>query len=39
MNTHNIQYTVFSVEKKMTLDYSKSVAEGFFPRDSRTSSK
>ena len=33
------QYTVFSIKKKMTLNNSKSVAEGYFPRDSRTSSK
>ena len=30
------QYTVFSIKKKeITLNYPKSAAKGFFPRDSR----
>ena len=33
------QYTIFVIKTKMTQDYSKSAAMGFFPRDSRTSSK
>ena len=33
------QYTVFNMKKKITLNYSKSAAMRFFPRDSRTSSK
>ena len=33
------QYTVFNIKKKITLNYPKSAAKGFFPRDSRTSSK
>ena len=33
------QYTIFNMKKKNTLDYPKSAAMGFFPRDSRTSSK
>ena len=33
------QYTIFNMTKKNTLNYSKSAAMGFFPRDSRTSSK
>ena len=33
------QYTFFKKKKKkITLNYPKSVAIGFFPRDSRTSS-
>ena len=35
-NEHT-QYTIFIT--KITLDYPKSVAMDFFPRDSRTSSK
>ena len=35
----NIQYTNFYNKKKIIPDYSKSAAMGFFPRDSRTSSK
>ena len=31
--------TVFNIKKKITLNYSKSATMGFFPRDSRTSSK
>ena len=33
------QYTIFNMNKKNTLNYPKSAAMGFFPRDSRTSSK
>ena len=33
------QYTIFVIKTKMTQDYSKSAAMGFFPRDSRMSSK
>ena len=33
------QYTVFNIKKKITLNYPKFAAKGFFPRDSRTSSK
>ena len=33
------QYTIFNIKQKITLNYSKSAAMGFFPRDSRTSSK
>ena len=33
------QYTIFIIKKKNTPDYSKSAAMGFFPRDSRMSSK
>ena len=33
------QYTIFSMKKKNTLNYPKSVAMGCFPRDSRASSK
>ena len=33
------QYTVFNIKKKTTLNYPKSAAKGYFPRDSRTSSK
>ena len=33
------QYTVFNMEKKITLSYPKSAVTGFFPRDSRTCSK
>ena len=33
------QFTIFNVEKKITLNHLKSAATGFFPRDSRTSSK
>ena len=32
------QYNIFNIkEKKFTLNYPKSAAMGFFPRDSRTS--
>ena len=33
------QYTIFIIKKKITLDYLKSAAMGFFPRDSRMSLK
>ena len=33
------QYTIFNIKKKITLNYPKSAGLGFFPRDSRTSSK
>ena len=35
----NPQYTVFNMNNENTLNYPKSAAKGFFPRDSRTSSK
>ena len=34
-----IQHTSFIIRKKIILDYPKSAAMGFFPRDSRMSSK
>ena len=37
MSTHNIPFSI-SIRKN-TLNYPKSVAMGFFPRDSRMSSK
>ena len=33
------QYTIFVIKTKITRDYSKSAAMGFFPRYSMTSSK
>ena len=33
------QYTIFVIKTKITLDYSKSAAMGFFHRDSRTKLK
>ena len=33
------QYTIFNITRKMDLNYLKFAAIGFFPRDSRTSSK
>ena len=33
------QYTIFNMNKKNTLNYLKSAAMGFFPRDSRMSLK
>ena len=33
------QYTIFNMNKKNTLNYPKSAAMGFFPRDSRMISK
>ena len=34
----NIKYTIFSIKKKSTINYSKAAAMGFFPRVTRTSS-
>ena len=34
-----IQYTIFNIKKKITLNYLKSAAMGFVPRDSKTSLK
>ena len=34
-----IQYTIFNIKKKINVNYTKSAAMGFFPWDSRTSSK
>ena len=36
MNTHNIPFAI--QKKKITLNYPKSAAKAFFPRDSRMSS-
>ena len=33
------QYTIFNIKMKIILNYPKSAAVGFFPRDSRTCSK
>ena len=33
------QYTIFNMKKENTINYPKSAAMGFFPRDSRMSSK
>ena len=33
------EYTIFNMKKKNTLNYPKPAAMGFFPRDSRMSSK
>ena len=33
------QYTIFDIKRKIDLNYLKSAAMGFFPRDSRTSLK
>ena len=38
-SNENTQYTIFNMNKKNTRNYPKSAAMGFFPRDSRTSSK
>ena len=35
----NTKYTIFSMNKMNTLNYPTSAAMGFFPMDSRTSSK
>ena len=35
----NTQYTIFNTNKMNTLNHPTSAAMGFFPRDSRTSSK
>ena len=32
-SNENTQYTIFNINKKITLNYSKSAAMGFFPRD------
>ena len=37
-SNENTQYTIFNM-KKITLNYPKSAAIRFFPRDSKTSSK
>ena len=33
------QYTIFNIKRKVTLNYPKSAAMGFFSRDLNTSSK
>ena len=33
------QYTYFNIKKKIALSFPKSLAMGFFPKDSRMSSK
>ena len=33
------QYSIFNIKMKITLNYPKSTAMRFLPRDSRTSSK
>ena len=33
------QYTIFNIKKKITLNYTKSAALGFFSRDSRMNSQ
>ena len=33
------QYTIFNIKRKIDLNYIKSAAMAFFPRDSSTSSK
>ena len=38
-SNENTQYTIVNINKKNTLNYPKSAAKGFFPRDSGTSSK
>ena len=38
-SNENTQYTIFIIKNLITLDYPKSAAMGFFPRDSRMSSK
>ena len=35
----NTQHTIFNRKKKISLNYPKSAAMEFFPRDSKTSSK
>ena len=37
-NEHT-QYTILNIKKKITVNYLRSAAMGFFPRASRTSSK
>ena len=36
-SNEDIQYTIFDKKSKTTLNYPKSAALGFFPRESRTS--
>ena len=39
-SNENTQYTIFNIKQKITLNYpNKSTAVGFFPGDSRMSSK
>ena len=38
-SNHYTQYTIFNIKRKIDLNYLKSAAMGFFPRDSSTSSK
>ena len=38
-STDYTQYTIFSIKRKIDLNYLKSAAMGFFPWDSRTCSK
>ena len=38
-SNENTQYTIFNIKKEITLNYPKSAAVGFFPRDPRKSSK
>ena len=33
------QYNIFNIKRKIKLNYPKSTAMGFFPRDSSTSSR
>ena len=37
--TEYTQYSIFNIKRKIDLNYLKSAAMGFFPRDSNTSSK
>ena len=34
-SNENTQYTVFNIKKKITLNYPKSAAKGFFPTSSK----
>ena len=38
-SNENTQCTIFNTKRKIIRNYPKSVAMGFFPRDSRTSLK
>ena len=38
-SNENTQHTIFNRKKKILLNYPKSAAMDFFPRDSKTSSK
>ena len=38
-SNENTQHTIFNRKKKISLNYPKSAAMEFFPRDSKTSSK